>query len=269
MRPACLFALASLLLTTLPATVFAQSATEQEARRQLGFARAEVTERNFEKALASADSALRLDPALYDAFVFKALAYEGLGDLTKAEGYLVAYSDLAGTVGQLPEADEALDRIRKDDKRAGGSVAAGDATVVTTALPDLTMDDLPALPSGSEALTAWLLIQHRRRAAEAQRNVGLALLAGGAALAGLGGGLVAGTSAASQTMPDDPNIESMHAAGLGSLFSGAVIFAVGLPLTLASAAEAGKLKRSAESLKASAAPLRLEAGATGLALRFP
>ena len=259
----------ALLTLLLPVPAAAQSATELEATRQLGFARSEVAERNFEKALASADSALRLHPALYDAFVFKALAYEGLGDLTKAEGYLVAYSDLAGPIGQLPEADVALERIRSNAGSAGGSRAVGDPTVVTTALPDLKVEDLPSLLPGSESLTAWLLIQHRRRAAEAQRNVGAVLLAGGGALAGLGGGLAAGSAAASQATPDDPNIESMHGAGLGALFSGAVIFAVGLPLTIASASEAGKLKQSAAALTASAAQPRLEAGATGLALRFP
>ncbi len=270
MRTASSFALLTALLLLAPTAATAQSRTEMEAKRQLGFARTEVAERNFEKALASADSALRLHPALYEAFVFKALAYEGLGDMTKAEGYLVAYSDLAGSVDSLPEAEEALDRIRSGGSGSGASGPAGDPTVVTTAIPELDVSDLPTLPPGSESLTAWLLLQQQRRAAEAQRNVGVALLAGGAILAGLGGGIVGGSSAASQNSPDDPNIESMHAAGLGSLFSGAVVFGVGVPLTVGSAAQAAKLQRSASVLTASAAPRpRFEAGATGLALRFP
>jgi tetratricopeptide (TPR) repeat protein len=269
MRSALLLGPLVVLALLLPAAAQAQSATEKEARRQLEFAKTEVGQHNYEKALASADSALRLHPALYEAFVFKALAYEGLGDAAKAEGYLVAYSDLAAGPGMLPEAGEALDRLRTTEV-AAGNATVGDPTVVTTALPDLQTSDLPRLPPGSESLTAWLILQQRLRAAEAQRNAGVALLAAGAGLAGLGGGMMAGAASASQTSPNDPNIESMHAAGLGALLSGAVVFAASLPLTIGSAAQAGKFKRDASNLTAAApARPRLEAGASGLALRFP
>ena len=268
MRPAPLLSILAALALSCPAAALAQSATEKEAKRQLGFARTEVAERNFEKALASADSALRLDPAMYDAFVFKALAYEGLGDNTKAEGYLVAYADLADGPTALPEAGVALDRIRSASADASPS-KRGDPTVVTTALPDLSAADLPSIPQGAESLTAWLLLQQRMRVAEAQRNVGVAILAAGGGLAGLGGGMMGAASSLSQSSPNDPNIESMHAAGLGALLSGAVVFAAGLPLTVGSAAQAAKLKRDASSLTAQALRPRLEVGATGLALRFP
>ena len=268
MRPASLLSLLATIFLLLPAAAAAQSATEKEAKRQLEFARTEVAERNFEKALASANSALRLHPAMYDAFVFKALAYEGLGDTTKAEGYLVAYGDLAGGPAALPEATSALERIRSASVAASSS-GRGDPTVVTTALPDLAVGDLPSLPAGSESLTAWLLLQQRMQVAEAQRNVGIAILAAGGGLAGLGGGMMAGASSASQTSPDDPNIESMHAAGLGALLSGAVVFAAGLPLTIGSAAQAAKLKGAASNLTASAPRPRLEVRDSGLALLFP
>lgn len=252
----------------LPALASAQSASEKEARRQLAFARDEVSQRNFEKALASADSALRLHPALYDAFVYKALAYEGLGDLQRAEGYLVTYSDLTVNEAQVPEASSALDRIR-DAATQDVAVAGGDPAAVARAAGDVAAADLPALPAGSESVTAWLLLQQRRRALEAQRNVGVAFLGAGAGLLGLGGGSVAGAAAASQTAPDDPNVESLHAAGLGSLFSGAVILAVGLPLTLASASQAAALKNEAAALKTAGRAPRLEVGPQGIALRFP
>jgi hypothetical protein len=268
MRPAFFVSLIVATVLCLPSLAAAQSPTEKEAKRQLEFARDEVRERNYEKALASADSALRLHPALYEAFVFKALAYEGLGDMTKAEGYLVAYSDLSGAEGPMPEASKALNRIREGQ----GAVAAsgkGDPTVVTTAVPGVEVSDLPSLPPGSESLTAWLLLQQRAHAAEAQRNAGIAFIAAGGGMMGLGGGLVGAASAASQANPNDPNNESMHAAGLGSLMAGAVVFAVGLPLTVGSAAQASKLRKDAAYLSASAAAPRFEVGAQGLALRFP
>jgi hypothetical protein len=233
MRSALLLGPLVVLALLLPAAAQAQSATEKEARRQLEFAKTEVGQHNYEKALASADS------------------------------------DLAAGPGMLPEAGEALDRLRTTEV-AAGNATVGDPTVVTTALPDLQTSDLPRLPPGSESLTAWLILQQRLRAAEAQRNAGVALLAAGAGLAGLGGGMMAGAASASQTSPNDPNIESMHAAGLGALLSGAVVFAASLPLTIGSAAQAGKFKRDASNLTAAApARPRLEAGASGLALRFP
>ncbi len=267
MRPASLLCLLLVGAVFSPALAIAQSATEKEARRQLEFARGEVDQRNFEKALASADSALRLEPSLYEAFVFKALAYEGLGDATKAEGYLVAYSDLAAPGQLMPEAAVALTRIRSDSTPAPAN-ALGDKTVVTTAIPDLSPDQLPSIPQGSEALTAWLLLQQRARAAEAQRNVGLATLVGGGALAGVAGGVMGWADTESQTGEYNPNVASGHAAATGALITGGVLFAVGIPLALSGAVQAKKARDGADFLSTAQAP-RFEIGETGLALRFP
>ena len=246
----------------------AESATEREAKRQLEFARQEVGEKNFEKALTSAESALRLHPALYDAFVFKALAFEGLGDLKTAESFLVAYKDLTPEEKQLSELPDALQRVARAQASAGPQPAQGDRSAVARGVAGLEADDLPPLPAGSEEFARWLIIDHRRQVLTARRDIGGALLAGGAGLAGLGGGLVGAMVAASQTSPDDPNIENGHAAGLGALASGGVLLAVALPLTVASAVQLAALEKEASGATAARKP-RVEIHATGLALRFP
>ena len=83
----CVLLSVSCVLLVLPAVAHAQSNDEEEARRQLDIARQQVDQGNFEQALSAADTALRLFPSLYQAMMFKALAYEGLGKLKRAERF--------------------------------------------------------------------------------------------------------------------------------------------------------------------------------------
>ena len=84
----------------------------EQASRQLEFARKELADGKYEKAIESAESALRLNPLLYEALLIKALAFEGFGDFEKAESLLVAYQEIAKGGSVDPRADEALERIR-------------------------------------------------------------------------------------------------------------------------------------------------------------
>jgi len=103
------------LLTPTPAV----AGIEDEAERQLGFARAELDRGEYERAIKSAESALRLEPTLYDAFVIKALAYEGLGNLALAESLLVAYQELRKGLSQHPDVAPALERMRANQESPG------------------------------------------------------------------------------------------------------------------------------------------------------
>jgi hypothetical protein len=95
-----------------PSTAAAQGVMESEAQRQLDFAWAELEEGEWEKAISSADSALRLNPAMYTAMVVKALAYEGKGELRRAESWLQTYLDLTANLSQAPEAVSLADRLK-------------------------------------------------------------------------------------------------------------------------------------------------------------
>ncbi len=253
----------TLLLTTLllalltPAAASAQSRGEDEARRQLEFAQAEIDEGNFEKALASADSALRLYPSLYEAYVYKALAYEGLGKLKMAESFLLTYRELQGA--EDPVAEEALARIQEKLGRGadqppssggGGEVSSGGGSEASSGggetLAPVDLDGMPALPSGSEDFLSWLVLKQQADTYETRRDVGGALTAGGLALAGLGVGLMVGMSAASQDNPNDANVEAVYAAGVGSVLAGGTLSAIGLPTLVANGVALGKVRKSAE-----------------------
>ena len=69
-------ALSALLLVTLLLGASFAATAEEEANRQLDFARTELAGGQADRALKSAESALRLCPSCYDAMVVKALAYE-------------------------------------------------------------------------------------------------------------------------------------------------------------------------------------------------
>lgn len=104
------------LLLAVPSTALfctpASAGMEEEADRQLGFARQELSQGNFDRAIASAESALRLNPAAYEAFLVKGLAYEQLGEVELASSLLVAYQEITKGQTQDPRAAEAVDRIR-------------------------------------------------------------------------------------------------------------------------------------------------------------
>ncbi len=116
-RPLLLILFVSALL--LPG--IATAGSEEEAARQLEFAEAELAGERFDKALQSAESALRLNPTLYRAMAIKGLAYEGLGDLELAESLLRAYCELSGRDPNVGEVGRALARIeaRQQLERSG------------------------------------------------------------------------------------------------------------------------------------------------------
>ena len=91
-----------------------------QAQRQLDLARSDLEAGNPERALNAAQSALRLDPRLYEAMVLKALAYEKLGDTERAKALLVAYVELTSGITPSAEALEALERMtsKKERRRA-------------------------------------------------------------------------------------------------------------------------------------------------------
>lgn len=258
-------------LLLFSSVALAQSRGEEEARRQLEFAKQEVVEGNYEKALSSADSALRLFPALYEAYVYKALAYEGLGKLKMAESFLLTYRELKP--GEDAQADEALARIQEKLGRGaeptettpppveetGGSAPSSGGEGTKLAAVDL--EGMPALPSGSEEFLSWLVVRQQLDTYETRKNVGAGLTAGGLGLAGVGVGLMVGMSVASVSNPNDANVEAVYAAGVGSVLAGGTLAAVGLPTLIINGAQIGKLKKEAASAS-------LEVSGPGLSLRF-
>lgn len=273
---ALLFALTCLM--AVPSSALAQNRGEEEARRQLEFAKEEVADGNYEKGLSSADSALRLYPSLYEAYVYKALAYEGLGKLKMAESFLLTYRELRGASEQDPVAEEALTRIQEklgrgsdppdpgDDDDAATGDDDDDVAPSGNALVNVGLDDMPELPSGSEEFLSWLVLRQQVDTFETRRNAGAGLTAGGLGLVGVGVGLMVGMSLASANNPDDANVEAVYAAGVGSVLTGGTLAAIGLPTLAVNAGRLGKLKKQAASADARAP--RLELNGPSLALKF-
>jgi hypothetical protein len=114
----------------VPGRAQAQGALEQEAQRQLDFAWKELQNQSWDRAIESADSALRLNPALYTAMVVKALAYEGKGDDRRAESWLQTYLELTENLSQAPEAMGLADRLKAKMEASAKAVKA-EATVTT------------------------------------------------------------------------------------------------------------------------------------------
>ena len=139
LRPVLLISVVVLLTGVVgPTRVFAGG--EEEAARQLQLAEEDLTSGNFERAAASAASALRLDPGLHDALVVRALALKGIGRLDDAAALLRAYRDLRGT---LP-VDERVEPALADIARLQ---AAPDATIE---VPE--DEEAAAAPSGPLAI---------------------------------------------------------------------------------------------------------------------
>lgn len=124
--PALLLALlVAVPVTSVCSFSSAYAGMEEEAGRQLGFARRELDAGEYKRAIASAESALRLNPAAYEAFLLKALAYEQLGELELAQSLLIAYQEITKGMTPDPRADEALARIRTSrSSRARGPAGA-------------------------------------------------------------------------------------------------------------------------------------------------
>ena len=101
-----------LFLVATPAWGQADYANQQAAR-QLEFAQQELADGNYEKAMRSAESALRLVPELHPAILLKAQAYEALQQYPLAESTLLAYLETAPPTEQDPMARIALERVRE------------------------------------------------------------------------------------------------------------------------------------------------------------
>lgn len=106
----------ALLLAALPCPSFA--VTAEEAARQIQLAEDDLAAGNFERAAASAASALRLDPARHDAFVVRGLALQGLGQVEDAAALLRAYRDLRGKLPLDPRVEPALAEIARQSSAA-------------------------------------------------------------------------------------------------------------------------------------------------------
>jgi len=120
LRALCTLALAALVAIGVPCVpdVALADKAEEQASRQLEFAREELNAGRFERAIKSAESALRLDPTQYEAIVIKALSFEALGDVKKAEALLIAYLEFSRGFQPDPRVGEALKRLASgDDKR--------------------------------------------------------------------------------------------------------------------------------------------------------
>ena len=105
-----LAALLALLLVSVP-SAWADKGSDQAAR-QLEFAQDELNAGDYDRAIKSAESALRLDPTAYTAIVIKALAYEAQGDTDKAEALFVAYLEFTKGIQPDPRVAEGLARLR-------------------------------------------------------------------------------------------------------------------------------------------------------------
>lgn len=102
--------LVALALLLLVAPAWGQS---PEARRQLDLAWEDIAAGYHERAVASAKSAMRLDPLLYEAMVASAVGYEAMGDRERAKGLLVAYFELTSGLEPDPRALAAKERLDK------------------------------------------------------------------------------------------------------------------------------------------------------------
>ena len=168
----------SLGLTLSVPVAVAQSEIQLQAQRQLEFSKSEIAGGSFERALSSASAAFRLDPTLYDALVYKALAYEGLGELRLAEGLLTTYMDIRGDLEPLAEAEDALGRVAAklgsnsppqnqpadatsgdasstEEPPAGTSEAAGEKNEGTSSSGDETPVSSDSATDDDEAEAEW------------------------------------------------------------------------------------------------------------------
>ncbi len=130
------------VLCLMPVTARADLA--EEAKRQMALAQQDLDDGNYERAVNSAGSALRLNPLLYDGLVIKALAYEKLHEAMLAYSLLVTYQELARGMDRHPEVEPALGRLRK----LIGAVADASASA-----PDRSQTASEELPA-SEAVVA-------------------------------------------------------------------------------------------------------------------
>jgi tetratricopeptide (TPR) repeat protein len=257
------FALALLgILLCVPSWASAQTGSEDEALRQLEFAQSELHLSNFQKALTSSESALRLHPPLYEALAYKALALEGLGDFKVAESLLVTYREIRQGWDKFPEGADVLARVRT---KLGARTAELEALAALPAFDDVSeLDSMPQFPEGSEEFLQWLVMRQQIDNAQTRVQAGGGLLGSGVGLL-VGGAVALGISSAlSPSNPNDANIEAFYAGGLGAVFAGGALTVAGLPITIEGASRIARLKKGGVAN----GQARLDATAHGLALRF-
>ena len=131
LRTVCFLLLAGLGVVAFPSNPALADAGNEQALRQLEFARQELDAGRHDRAIKSARSALRFDPTQLEAIVIKALSFEALSDFDTAEDLLAAYLDFSVGRGQDPRVAEALERIASNEKRkkAGARQKAAPPTI--------------------------------------------------------------------------------------------------------------------------------------------
>jgi len=132
-------ALLALVLAGVPVTASAQ--LEEEAARQIALAQKDLDDGNFERAVNSASSALRLNPLLYEALVIKGLAYEKLNETMLAYSLLVTYEEMSRGMVANPAVAPALERLRK---LIGAVASEITAQAAPTAAPEEDSADVVA-----------------------------------------------------------------------------------------------------------------------------
>ena len=286
--PSCLSLMILSLVLLAPTPSFGQSAEEEEARERLAEAKEAVSAEDYQKGLEAADAALRRYPSLYEAMMYKALAYEGLGELKRAKGLLSTFKQVSFSEEDKATADEALVRIQDKLGEARKATVDQEAAALSQSADDSEAEDesgdeeaspaqkeearmavpldMPDFPEGSEEFLSWMLYRQQLSLLEVRRDTGIAILAGGGGLTALGAGVAGAMVGASSQTANDPNIEAGYAAGLGALFSGVALVGIGLPLTIIHAAKASKLSRSRTSTALRGPHVDIKGGA--LALRF-
>jgi tetratricopeptide (TPR) repeat protein len=150
-----------LLLAAAPAYGQADYANKQ-AERQLEFAQTELADGDYEKAMRSAESALRLVPDLHAAILLKAQAYEGLQQYPLAESTLLAYLETAPPAAQDPMARIALERVRQKIAEDTGGSRSRNARL----RKGLSSEDIRAFEERVNAALSGGLCQSARSAAK-------------------------------------------------------------------------------------------------------
>ncbi len=83
----------------------------EQAERQLKYCWEELATGDFDRARKSAESALRLDPGLYEAMICKAEVYEATGEVARARTVVGAYLELRVGLDPSERAVAAMERL--------------------------------------------------------------------------------------------------------------------------------------------------------------
>jgi len=110
------------LAILVPALAF--GGMKEEAQRQMSFAEDEIAAGQYDRALKSAESALRLCPECTDVLVLKAAAYRGLGERKLAREMILAYAEEVGEGNLSVRAQELYDKLVRKRERPGATTTA-------------------------------------------------------------------------------------------------------------------------------------------------